>query len=220
MSYRRGLSGCSILIVATVAQIILYLSTNAYALISPLVKPVSIFSSSADKVQTVESLKSQILQLGASLDRGQAYNPTSGSYYADRMDVARLVMKSFTFYWCYQCWNDAEMREWRILTIPSAFCFRLKIESLNALAPSVPTSLEDIAGEWELVLSTVPHGIFRSSPFFLAIQEAFAAGGEPEKANLFFKLHELQVMSWGASKIGRVAQVYLGLFFTWVFNSA
>jgi hypothetical protein len=34
-------------------------------------------------------LKSQILQLGAALDRGQAYNPTSGSYYADRMAVAR-----------------------------------------------------------------------------------------------------------------------------------
>ena len=95
----------------------------------------------------------------------------------------------------------------RVTHSNNSFCFRSKIESLNALAPSVPTSLEDIAGEWELVLSTVPHGIFRSSPFFLAIQEAFAAGGEPEKANLFFKLHELQVMSWGASKIGRVAQV-------------
>jgi hypothetical protein len=82
---------------------------------------------------------------------------------------------------------------------------------LNSLAPSVPTSLNDIAGEWELVLSTVPHGIFRSSPFFLAIQEAFAAGGEPEKANLFFQLHELQVMSWGASKIGRVAQVIISI---------
>ena len=29
--------------------------------------------------------------------------------------------------------------------------------------------------------------------------------GEP-KANLFFKLHELQTCSWGVSKIGRVAQ--------------
>ena len=29
--------------------------------------------------------------------------------------------------------------------------------------------------------------------------------GEP-KANLFFKLHELQTCSWGTSKIGRVAQ--------------
>ena len=28
----------------------------------------------------------------------------------------------------------------------------------------------------------------------------------PEKAELFFKLHELQTCSWGISKIGRVAQ--------------
>ena len=38
---------------------------------------------------------------------------------------------------------------------------------------NVPKTLRDIEGEWELVLTTVPHGIFRSSPFFLAIQEAF-----------------------------------------------
>merc|ERR1719230_1833259 len=67
-------------------------------------------------------------------------------------------------------------------------------------------SLEAIDGEWELVISTVPHGIFRSSPFFLAIQQAYADAGTPEKAQLFFKLHELQTMSWGVSKIGRVAQ--------------
>ena len=52
------------------------------------VKPISVFSV-PQNVQTVESLKSQILQLGASLDRGQSYNPTSGPYYADRMAVAR-----------------------------------------------------------------------------------------------------------------------------------
>ena len=75
----------------------------------------------------------------------------------------------------------------------------------------LPTSLEEISGEWELVFTTVPHGIFRSSPFFLAVQEAFqfaqdtTAFGE-DKANLFFKLHELQTCSWGVSKIGRVAQ--------------
>ena len=92
--------------------------------------------------------------------------------------------------------------------LPSYSKNRSRIESLNTLASPPPTTLEEISGEWELVLSTVPHGIFRSSPFFLAIQEAFVAGGEPDKANLFFKLHELQVMSWGASKIGRVAQVY------------
>jgi len=67
--------------------------------------------------------------------------------------------------------------------------------------------LSELDGEWELVFSTVPHGIFRSSPFFLAIQDAYAAAGEADKANLFFRLHELQTCSWGVSKIGRVAQV-------------
>ncbi|KAL3794776.1 hypothetical protein HJC23_012786 [Cyclotella cryptica] len=125
-----------------------------------------------------DKLKAQILQLGAALDRGQSYNPTSGSYYETSMEVART-----------------------------------KIQSLIALADSsnVPTSLNDIAGEWELVFTTVKHGIFRSSPFFLAVQEAFEYAEEKEafgqdKATLFFKLHELQTCSWGISKIGRVAQ--------------
>lgn len=92
-------------------------------------------------------LKTQILQLGAALDRGQSYNPTSGSYYESSMEVARS-----------------------------------KIQSLIALADSsnVPTSLDDIAGEWELVFTTVKHGIFRSSPFFLAVQEAFEYAEEKE----------------------------------------
>lgn len=61
-------------------------------------------------------------------------------------------------------------------------------------------------------MTTVKHGIFRSSPFFLAIQEAYEEYAEVKesfgvpKADLFFKLHELQTCSWGASKIGRVAQ--------------
>ena len=125
-----------------------------------------------------DKLKTQILQLGAALDRGQSYNPTSGEYYKASMDVARS-----------------------------------KIEELIAQAgeENVPKSLEDIDGEWELVLTTVKHGIFRSSPFFLAVQEAFEYAEESEafgedKATLFFKLHELQTCSWGVSKIGRVAQ--------------
>lgn len=85
---------------------------------------------------------------------------------------------------------------------------RQKVEALIAANTSaLPKSLADINGEWELVFSSVPHGIFRSSPFFLAIQEAYAAVNAPEKAELFFKLHELQTCSWGISKIGRVAQV-------------
>jgi len=118
------------------------------------------------------------LQLGAALDRGQSYNPTSGEYYAGTMDVARQKI----------------------------------VDLIDASGGNnVPQSLEDVQGEWELVLTTVKHGIFRSSPFFLAVQEAFSYAEEKEafgedKANLFFKLHELQTCSWGVSKIGRVAQ--------------
>ena len=68
-------------------------------------------------------------------------------------------------------------------------------------------ALSELDGEWELVFTSVAHGIFRSSPFFLAIREAYARDGEPDKAELFFKLHELQTCSWGISKIGRVAQL-------------
>eukprot|EP00956_Cyclotella_meneghiniana_P021031 scaffold37801_cov85-Cyclotella_meneghiniana.AAC.2 len=131
-----------------------------------------------DATESKSKLKTQILQLGAALDRGQSYNPTSGAYYESSMNTARS-----------------------------------KIQSLIALADdnNIPSSLQDIAGEWELVFTTVKHGIFRSSPFFLAVQEAFEYAEEKEafgqdKATLFFKLHELQTCSWGVSKIGRVAQ--------------
>eukprot|EP00951_Prasinocladus_malaysianus_P030999 scaffold294812_cov30-Prasinocladus_malaysianus.AAC.1 len=60
---------------------------------------------------------------------------------------------------------------------------------------------EDIEGEWELVYSTCQ--LFRSSPFFMAIQAAF---NDTRKSSLFFKLHDLQVKSWGTSTVGRVAQ--------------
>ena len=76
------------------------------------------------------------------------------------------------------------------------------VEALAAASPPLPTSLDALDGEWELVFTDVAHGIFRSSPFFLAIQQAYANDGVPEKAELFFKLHELQTCSWGASKIG------------------
>lgn len=127
---------------------------------------------------SVEASKAAILQVGAALDRGQSYNPTSGEYYADRMEVAKSLVQDF------------------VTNNPS----------------NVPRTLDDIEGEWELVFSTVKHGIFRSSPFFLAIQEAYEEYAEEKqsfgmnKADLFFKLHELQTCSWGASKIGRVAQ--------------
>lgn len=115
-----------------------------------------------------QKLKSSIYRLAAALDRGQAYNPTSGEYYAERMRAAQLL-----------------------------------ISELIEQAPPLPTALEEIDGEWELVYSTVKHGIFRSSPFFLAVQEAY---GSRETAELFFKLHDLQTHAWGISKVGRVAQ--------------
>ena len=58
-----------------------------------------------------------------------------------------------------------------------------------------------IEGEWELIYSSVE--LFRSSPFFLAIENAL---NDKAKSNLFFKLHLLQVGSFGISTVGRVGQ--------------
>lgn len=95
-------------------------------------------NSDKDTPIPLETLKAQILQLGCTLDRGQAYNPTSGSYYKDTMEQAKN-----------------------------------KIQQLVTKYPKPPKNMQEIEGEWELVLTTVSHGIFRSSPFFLAIQEAY-----------------------------------------------
>tara|TARA_B100000579_G_C22822966_1_gene851597 strand:- start:488 stop:1240 length:753 start_codon:yes stop_codon:yes gene_type:complete len=62
-------------------------------------------------------------------------------------------------------------------------------------------SEEKLKGEWELIYSSVE--LFRSSPFFLAIEKAL---DNKFKSNLFFKLHQLQVGSFGLSTIGRIAQ--------------
>ncbi len=62
-------------------------------------------------------------------------------------------------------------------------------------------SEEKLSGEWELIYSTVE--LFRSSPFFLAIEKAL---NDEYKSKLFFKLHQLQVGSFGLSTIGRIAQ--------------
>jgi hypothetical protein len=102
-------------------------------------------ATASSSVVSVERLKIQLLQLGAALDRGQAYNPTSGSYYEENMNVARNKIEQLLDQ-AAEAATDA------------------------AATSTVPNSLEDIDGEWELILSTVPHGIFRSSPFFLAIQ--------------------------------------------------
>ncbi len=73
------------------------------------------------------------------------------------------------------------------------------IDSLESFNTEV--SEEKLCGEWELIYSTVE--LFRSSPFFLAIEKAL---NDEFKSNLFFKLHQLQVGSFGLSTIGRIAQ--------------
>ena len=157
-----------------VAVLLVMSAASLRPYIRPSVRPTTT-QLSATGVMTLENpstleLKMQLLQLGAALDRGQMFNPTSGLQYKESMEIARAKIKDL----CKQ----------------SGKAF----------------TMDSIDGEWELVLSTVPHGIFRSSPFFLAIQQAYADVGTPEKAELFFKLHELQTMSWGVSKIGRVGQ--------------
>ena len=73
------------------------------------------------------------------------------------------------------------------------------INSLETFKTEV--SEEKLSGEWELIYSTVE--LFRSSPFFLAIEKAL---NDELKSSLFFKLHQLQVGSFGFSTIGRIAQ--------------
>ena len=62
-------------------------------------------------------------------------------------------------------------------------------------------SQENLSGKWELIFSNVE--LFRSSPFFLAIENALK---NKNKSDLFFKLHQLQVCSFGISTIGRITQ--------------
>ncbi len=60
---------------------------------------------------------------------------------------------------------------------------------------------KDLSGEWELIFSDVE--LFRSSPFFLAIEKSL---NNRIKSDLFFKLHQLQVSSFGLSTIGQIYQ--------------
>ena len=66
---------------------------------------------------------------------------------------------------------------------------------------SEPITEDNISGEWELIFSNVE--LFRSSPFFLAIEHAL---NDKVKSDLFFKLHQLQVSSFGLSTIGKISQ--------------
>ena len=73
------------------------------------------------------------------------------------------------------------------------------VEDLLPLSDEITQS--SIEGEWELIYSSVE--LFRSSPFFLAIEKAL---NDKSKSDLFFKLHLLQVGSFGLSTVGRVGQ--------------
>ena len=93
--------------------------------------------------------------------------------------------------------------------------FRAKEQQARVLVENIVSSGEcklatspDIQdGTWELAYSTAQ--LFRCSPFFLAIAESMegytwrAPWSDESTAvcssELFFRLHELQVMSWGAS---------------------
>lgn len=129
---------------------------------------------------SVDAIKMKILQIAALTDRGQRLNRLIAPTYQDKRDAMSHLVQ------------------------------RLADTTFNI-------SEDTLSGEWELVFSDVE--IFRSSPFFLAIEEAFNSSpdipllGEwlgltdpTKKAELFFKLHQLQVMSWGISTVGRIAQ--------------
>jgi len=74
------------------------------------------------------------------------------------------------------------------------------VASLEALCQR-PLPVGCCDGEWVLEYASAP--LFVSSPFFVAVGDAL--GGQSE-ASLFFKLHELQVGSWGLSRYGAVSQ--------------
>ncbi|CAM9789969.1 unnamed protein product, partial [Pylaiella littoralis] len=79
---------------------------------------------------------------------------------------------------------------------------RLLVESLAELDPvNSPITPSQLSGRWELVYTTVE--LFRASPFFQMVEAGY---DDPDKSNLFFKLHQLQTGSWGASSIGRITQ--------------
>tara|TARA_Y100001968_G_scaffold249519_1_gene234328 strand:- start:8 stop:772 length:765 start_codon:yes stop_codon:yes gene_type:complete len=78
-----------------------------------------------------------------------------------------------------------------------------EIEDLinSLLEYKIEITEENLSGEWELIYSNVE--LFRSSPFFQSIEIAL---DNKIRSDLFFKLHQLQVGSFGLSSIGRVAQ--------------
>ncbi|CAM9109116.1 unnamed protein product [Sphacelaria rigidula] len=80
---------------------------------------------------------------------------------------------------------------------------RYLVDQLSQIQPVArPLTGAQLSGRWELVYTTVE--LFRASPFFQMVEAGY---DDPEKSDLFFKLHQLQTGSWGISRIGRVTQL-------------
>ena len=131
----------------------------------------------------ISAVKSKILQIAALTDRGQRLNTLIAPTYQEKRTEMTALLD--------------------------------ELAAAQSSADAVTESA--LEGEWELVFSEVE--LFRSSPFFLAIEEALnnspniptlgrwlGLTDPTKKAELFFKLHQLQVLSWGTSTVGRIAQ--------------
>ena len=77
----------------------------------------------------------------------------------------------------------------------------IRLLAKELISKTADISEDKINGNWELIFSDVE--LFRSSPFFLAIEKAL---DNKKRSDLFFKLHQLQVCSFGLSTIGKVSQ--------------
>ena len=128
--------------------------------------------SSSSSSSTKEGIKLELIKLGAKTDRGQLLFPQKAYAPLDE-------------------YNRKHREEVKVL-----------VELLTSYSVSTGNSnkieKEQLNGEWECVLATKQ--IFRSSPFFMAIQDSFgdATFGDAKSSEVFFRLHDLQVMSWGA----------------------
>ena len=99
-------------------------------------RPSNLVLESQTTLDDVNLVKMEILQLGAALDRGQAYNPTSGEYYAGTMAKAR---------------EKVEKVRVRSIFLLTFFCkLTSLVESQLVGFQKIPTSLNELEGEWEL----------------------------------------------------------------------
>ena len=144
---------------------------------------VRMVAATATTSPDISAVKSKILQIAALTDRGQRLNTLIAPTYQEKRTEMTALLD--------------------------------ELAAAQSSADAVTESA--LEGERELVFSEVE--LFRSSPFFLAIEEALnnspniptlgrwlGLTDPTKKAELFFKLHQLQVLSWGTSTVGRIAQ--------------